>query len=199
MARSSQEYVQRRFPFKIGTLIATVVVIGLVLALSSSGTRHFDDLKIQGSLKFRKQVTDALVLLREKSPHAYEVVTNHVRVITQARRSGMRLDLSMPTFELANPTAYYSITWCASAIAHDSMHSKIYRDYVKAHPGAQRTEDWSAQVEEEKKCNAHQLQVLRDIGAPTLEINHCAGQDGTHADVNKDGKYDWDDYQKGDW
>lgn len=111
----------------------------------------------------------------------------------------MRLDLVEPTFELANPSAYYSITWCASAIAHDSMHSKIYQDDVKSNPSKQRAENWSSQVEEEKQCNAHQLQVLRDIGAPPHEINHCAKQDGTHADVNKDGKYDWDDYEKGNW
>jgi len=183
-------------------VIAALVVIGflsLSLLLGASTTRHFDGLEVEGTAKFQRQVADALALLREKSPSAYQAVTNHVLVIKQSRRSGMRLDLKKPTFELANPTAYYSITWCASAIAHDSMHSKTYHDYLKANPNGQRSEEWSSQVEEEKKCNAHQLQVLRDIGAPLVEINHAAQQDGTHADVNKDGKYDWDDYEKGNW
>ncbi len=188
-----------RFHFKAPALLVIVGVVLLVVFSSVSRTRDFDGVEVSGSARFREQVVGALVLLREKSPAAYEIVTNHVRVIKQHRRSGMRLDLTKPTFELANPTAYYSITWCAGAIAHDSMHAKVYHDFVKANPGGQRPEDWNSQVEEEKQCNAHQLQVLREIGAPALEVNHCAEQDGKHADVNKDGKYDWDDYEQGDW
>lgn len=183
-------------------LIAALVLSGFVLLavfLGVSPARQFDGLEIKGTARFQGKVADALALLREKSPSAYQVVTNHVRVIKQSRRSGMRLDLAQPTFELANPTAYYSITWCASAIAHDSMHSKIHHDQLKTNPGGQRPDDWPAQVAEEQQCNAHQLQVLRELAAPAHEINHCAEQDGTHADVNKDGKYDWDDYEQGNW
>ena len=171
----------------------------LLFLVFLNGSVRFDGLEIIGTTKFQLQVVTALTLLREKSPQAYQITTNHVQIIKQSQRSGMRLDLATPTFELADPTAYYSITWCASSIAHDSMHSKIYYDFLKANPGVQKPLDWNSQVDEEKKCNAHQLQVLRSVGAPLLEINHCAAQDGKHADVNKDGKYDWDDYKKGNW
>jgi len=190
---------QRRSHFMVIAAVAVVGLILLLVFLSAPRSQPFDGLQVTGSARFREQVVNALVLLRGKSPSAYEIVTNHVRVIRQARRSGMHLDLSAPTFELANPTAYYSLTWCAGSIAHDSMHSKIYHDYRKAHDGALPPDARSLQIEEEKNCIAHQLQVLRDIGAPIHEISHCAEQDGTHADVNKDGKYDWDDYRQGDW
>ena len=190
--------VRWRSTLKVGAIVV-VGLLGFLLFLNVSSTRYVDGLEVVGNSRFQEQVKGALALLREKSPDAYEIITNHIRAIVQARRSGMRLDLAKPTFELANPTAYYSLTWCASCIAHDSMHSKIYHDYMRAHAGVRKPEDWSSHVEEEKKCNAHQLQVLRDLGAPFVEIDHCASQDGTHADVNRDGKYDWDDYEKGKW
>ena len=198
-AASTVSPARTRLRFRIIAALAVFGFLLLTVFLGISTTRRFDRLEIKGTAKFQTQVASALTLLREKSPPAYEIVTNHVLVIKQSRRSGMRLDLAKPTFELANPTAFYSLTWCASAIAHDAMHSKVYHDFLKANPSGQRSEDWTSQVEEEKKCNAHQLQVLRDIGAPAYEVTHCAMQDGTHADVNKDGKYDWDDYEQGNW
>jgi hypothetical protein len=178
-----------------------LVVLTLVLLLISIGprSRQFEGLQIKGNARFTDQVVSALTLLRDKSPEAYGIVTNHVGAIKQAKRSGMRLDLPTPTFELANPTAFYSLTWCAGSIAHDSFHAKLYHDRLKAQHGAVPVGNFSSQVEEEKQCLRHQLGVLREIGAPLFEIGHCAEQDGTHADVNKDGKYDWDDYNQGDW
>ena len=190
---------QRRARFIASAAVATAGLFLLVVFLGAPGSQLFDGLRVTGSTRFREQVVNALVLLRDKSPEAYGIITNYLGVIKQARRSGMRSDLSPPTFELANPTAFYSLTWCAGSIAHDSMHSKMFHDYRKAHNGAGPPHVWSSQVEEEQKCIAHQLQVLRAIGAPALEIDHCAEQDGTHPDVNKDGKYDWDDYEKGNW
>jgi len=183
------------------TAVAALAALILLLLLISNWTssRSFDGLQIKGSTRFVDQVVRALTLLRDKSPVAYAIVTNHVGSIKQAKRSGMRLDVVPPTFELADPTAFYSLTWCAGSIAHDSFHAKLYQDKVKEIHAALPAGDWSAQVEEEKQCLAHQLHVLRAIGAPLLELNHCAAQDGTHPDVNRDGKYDWDDYRQGDW
>jgi len=189
---------QRLFNSKAFAVLAVVGLLSLAF-LNIPRTRRFDGVEIKGTNKFQEQVANALALLRERALPAYGIVTNHVQIIKQSRRSGMRSELLQPTFDLANPTAYYSVTWCAGAIAHDSMHSKIFHDYQKSHSGTHPAYDWNSQVEEEKRCNAHQLQVLRDLNAPLLEINHCAAQDGTHADVNKDGKYDWDDYNQGNW
>ena len=187
------------FPNKLFAVMAAVGLLLILASLNVPATRHFDGVEIKGTKEFQEQVSNALALLRERASPAYEIVTNHVRIIKQSRRSGMRSELAKPTFELANPTAYYSLTWCASAIAHDSMHVMLSHNNQKSHSGAHPTHDWNSQVKEEKQCNAHQLQVLRAIRAPSHEIDHCAAQDGTHADVNKDGKYDWDDYEKGNW
>jgi len=191
---------RQRFRFKLGAaFLLTTLILLLVLFLNVTSSRQFDGLQIRGTTRFKEQVVSALILLRDKSPQAYGIVTGYVGVIKQSKRSGMWSDRVPPTFELADPTSFYSLTWCAGAIAHDSFHSKMFHDHRNSHEGTTPPDARNLQVDEEKRCLAHQVQVLREIGAPREEITWCAEQDGTHADVNKDGKYDWDDYRKGDW
>ena len=112
-------------------MLLAALILALVLTFSGASSRQFDGIQIKGTTKFNEQVVSALILLRDKSPEGYRIVTNYIGAINQARRSGMRVDFVPPTFEMANPTAFYSLTWCAGSIAHDSFHSKIYHDYRK--------------------------------------------------------------------
>jgi hypothetical protein len=125
-------------------------------------------------------------------------VEDNVDIIEQGRRSGMWADLVHPKFVMADPTTFYSVTWCAASIAHDSYHSKLYHDY-KARNGLPVPHDVWMGTEAERKCLKHQLEVLQDFRAPKHEIEHCAAQDGSHHDINKDGVYDWDDFKARNW
>src|SRR4051794_38249803 len=107
----------RHFAFAAVLVLISVVVL-LFSIFGSVRSQQFDGLQVRGTASFNKQVVSALGLLRQKAPAAYRIITNHVGAIKQARRSGMRNDLVPPTFELANPTALYSVTWCAGSIAH---------------------------------------------------------------------------------
>ena len=104
-----------------------------------------------------------------------------------------------PRYEVGDKTAFYSVTWYASTIAHDATHSELYANYQAAHPGESVPETVYSGVEIERFCNGYQLEVLKRIGAPQNEIDYMATQDGTHCDVDHDGDCDWDDYQKRDW
>jgi len=157
-----------------------------------------ETVEIVGSGKFKGQAAKALELLRDKAPGAYRITTEYVKRIEQAERSGMAARETPPTYRMADKTAFYSVTWCASTIAHDALHSKLYHDYKREHGGSVPARVWTG-VEAEKKCIAHQLAVLQKIGAPFHEVSHCRKQKGTHHDVNKDGKYDSKDYKKRDW
>ena len=172
----------------------------MVLGPEQVGVASEVQVEIKGSKKFEEQVTKALELLREKAPEAHGIVVEYVKKIEQGERSGMWAYKEPPTFEMADPTTFYSITWCAGSIAHDSYHSKLYHDYKKEHPGVMSVPDkvWVGE-DAERICIRHQLGVLKKIGAPKQEIDYCSALDGTHGDVNKDGKYDWEDYEKGDW
>jgi hypothetical protein len=156
------------------------------------------EVAISGTPQFTNQVFQALALLLTKAPEAYTCVTNYMGKIEQGKKSGMWAYRNPPTYEMADQTAFYSVTWCAGSIAHDSFHSKLYHEYKAKHRGLVPDKVWT-DVEAEKKCLQHQLAVLKKIGAPKSEIDHLEKMTGTHHDTNNDGKYDWDDYQKRNW
>ena len=135
--------------------------------------------EIVGSVDFRNQVLRALALLQTRDTNAYSIVTNYIGRIQQGERSGMAADRTPPTFILSDVIAFYSVTHCAGAIAHDSFHSKLYNDYKKAHDDVP-PEVWTG-IEAEKKCCAHEIPVLERIGASAEEI--------AWAKQNADGHY----------
>ena len=167
-------------------------------ATAKSAVKKATSPEVIGNDKFKKQVTAALKLLRKKAPKVYKMVTTYVGRIEQGKHSGMWAYKEPPTYELADPTAFYSVTWCASTIAHDAYHSKLYHDHRKKHGRSVPKEVWTG-VEAEKKCIAVQLQTMKEIGAPEHEVEHLGKQTGTHYDVDKDGDFDWEDYNKRDW
>ena len=164
------------------------------LACSAFGS----DLEIAGSARFKEQVIQALALLNKDAPEAYAIVIKFVGRIVQGDKSGMWAYKNPPTYEMSDHTAFHSVTWCAGSIAHDSFHSKLYHEYKEKHPGRVPADIWTG-VEAEKKCLKHQQDVLKKIKAPKHEIDIFLKLDGTHHDINKDGKYDREDYRKRDW
>jgi len=175
-------------------MAAAVLVVGALIALTGlprPRSFHFDNISIRGSPRFQGQVVSALALLRTKSPDGYQIITNNIGAITQSKHSGMAAYRKPPTFELNDQTAFYSVTWCAGSIAHDSIHSKLYLDYLKRNARMNvPTNIWIGEAAE-KVCSEHQVRVLIQIGAPSNEITHCIW--------NPADRY-WEvDYQKRNW
>lgn len=131
------------------------------------------NIEIDGTSQFIDQVSNALVLLKRKAPDAYIVVTNYVKVIRQAAQSGMLAYANPPCFEMQESIAFPSLTWCASSIAHDSIHSKLYNDYQNTHFGEVPVSIWTGKAAEHQ-CLAFQTKVLKEIGAPEDEIRYCS-------------------------
>ncbi len=97
-----------------------------------------------------------------------------------------------PTYEIADSTAFYSLTWCAATIAHDSFHSKLYHDHGKTHGGHVPDSVWTGTAAE-KKCMKHQLLVMEHIGASKWEIDYAkTQQDGHYAKDNET----WEEHNK---
>jgi len=156
------------------------------------------EIEIKGSEKFKKQVTKALVLMKLRAPDAYQVAIKYIGRIEQGEHSGMWAYKQPPTYEINDKTAFYSVTWCAGSIAHDSIHSKFFHEYSKNHTGPVPGNIWTGKDAENKSIK-HQLNVLMKINAPKHEIDYCRNLKGTHHDANRDGKYDWEDYKKRNW
>jgi hypothetical protein len=153
---------------------AILIIVGGCVSPDISKLRHFDNLAIQGTPQFDEQVEKALGLLKTQSPAAYATVTNYVAIVQEDKHSGMEASHNPPIFQLNDRSAYYSVTWCAGVIAHDSFHSKLYHDYKKEHPKAiwVRKGVWQGAAAE-RLCVEHQLVVLNAIAAPASEIAWC--------------------------
>lgn len=193
--------MRNRHQFALRLLVAAATFF-VALPLSAEKKKEPEWTKsppvVTGSEKFRVHVAKALKLIEKKAPKAYAMIKGNVAVINQAKRSGMWAYNNPPTFDVADKTSFYSVTWCAASIGHDALHSKMYHDYLKAKGGPVPATVWTGQ-KAEIKCIAFQLDLLKKIGAPKHEVDYCATLDGTHSDVDKDGDYDWDDYFKRDW
>jgi hypothetical protein len=167
---------------RIFALAAVVLVVSGCRSPGTSNTRRFDSLAIRGTARFDEQVERALALLKTKSPLAYAVAANYVGIIQPGEHSGMRATQNPPVFELNERSAFHSVTWCAGVIAHDSFHSKLYHDHKNTHRGSVPRQVWTGH-EAEMKCLEHQLQVLKEIGAPDGEIGYCQTLKPDYADV----------------
>jgi hypothetical protein len=182
-------------------IVCLVLVAGTIALYGLSGDRReseFYGVTVYGSKSFIYQVEQSLNLLREKSPEAFKLTQRYAPRIEQNSRSGMRAYNDPPTFNLSEKTASYSTTWCGGSIAHDTYHSKLYHEYLDAHEGPVPDEAWCGQARE-LECNRYQMGVLRAIGAPEYEITYLDHLDGSHFDVNGDGKETWVDYWLRDW
>jgi hypothetical protein len=163
------------------TLIPTATVSG------KSG-EYYGAVQIIGSSDFVIQTRLALSLLETKAPEAYRKIQTYVGLIEQGQHSGMWVWEEPPRYEVGDATAFSSLTWYASTIAHDATHSELY------HNG----QEWEG-IPAEQFCNTYQLEVLKQLAAPQDEIDYLASQTGDHCDVDRDGDCDWTDYENRDW
>ena len=171
----------------------------LFLPTLSSDPSHYGGIKIKGNSEFVAQTRAALTLLEQKDPKAFQKIKTYVGIIGQGKHSGMWAWEQPPRYEVNDVTAFYSVSWYASTIAHDATHSELYAQYQAAHPGQPVPEDAYGGVPIERFCIGYQLEVAKRIGAPQSEIDYLSTLDGTHCDVDHDGDCDWNDYQNRNW
>jgi hypothetical protein len=172
--------------------------VGFVLLASGLVEVAASSLEVIGTPQFSNQVCKALSLLEKKDPEGFQTVTNFIGRIQQGARSGMWAYKVPPTYEMGSNTTFYSVTWCAATIAHDSFHSKLYHEYEKSHPGQVPDNIWTG-IEAERACMKHQLAVMERIGAPKGEIDHAKTQaDGRYL-KGTNGLETWRDYTNRNW
>lgn len=159
-------------------LILTCVIVGLnqlpvvvTPPVANSITYRIKGIRIVGTRNFVARVKIALDLLAAKDPRAFDTVRTYVQIIQESDFSQMAANANSPTFMLSNKSASFSRTWCASVIAHDSYHSKLYKDYQTSKSRIVPRWVWVGPVAE-RKCNDYALSVMRKIGSPESEIEH---------------------------
>ena len=177
-------------------LFYKLFLIALLLHVGIANSKH--KIMINGNATFKQHVSGCLDLLAKEYPEAYKFSLKYIGIIAQSRRSGMLAWNKPPIYHMSDKTAYYSLTWCASSIAHDAYHSYLYQKFKPK--GSQRTPDhYWADFKAERKAIQYQTRVAKQIGASDHELDYLGTLDGKHADVNGDGSVTLKDLADRDW
>src|SRR3954451_8537354 len=128
--------------------------------------------EIVGSSRFCAQVHEALSLLKGRDADADAIVVKYVGQIREGEHSGMWAYETPPVYEMSDTTAFYSLTWCAATIAHDSFHSKLYHDYLEANGAPVPDAVWTGKTIE-GECMKYQIAVMKRIGSSHWEVDHA--------------------------
>lgn len=161
-------------------------------------SRQVDGIEIRGSREFIERTHESLNLLYPLPEFA--LIRDHLAVIRQARRSGMKAWLAKPTFAVGKATWKHSALWYAGAIAHDAYHTKLYRDAERALTAAPPAADRWTGAAAERQCLEFQIEVLRQLGADddTLGYLEICRENPTYQGRNR-GWASWLDYRKRRW
>ncbi len=138
--------------------------------LSRSRSEVVDGIEVCGKAAFRARGREALELLRG-SP-IFGAARDHIAVIRQGRRSGMKAWAVKPTFTVGKATWRHSAVWYAGAIAHDAYHAKLYSDAKGGNRVKEPDSDAWTGAEAEKQCLAFQRQVLVELRADEEIISY---------------------------
>ena len=116
------------------SVCGAVVVLPAFCVAAAADTGIYGPLQLQGTAAFLQRTVEALSLLKERAPDAYEKVTRFGGVIAIGEHSGMWAYEEPPRYEVGEPTWSYSVTWYASTIADDATHSELCHGYLEEHP-----------------------------------------------------------------
>lgn len=152
---------------------------------------------------FKSRVKTAILTLKERAPDDFAIMQKYIVKIRAFRASGANYNAAVMTIDLGAKTVNASMTWLTSVLAHETHHIRKYKETGKKLGDAHLMKDKKAalqvMIDEELECNRVQIAVLEKIGAPRFEIDYLKAQKGDHFDIDKDGDYDWEDYQARDW
>lgn len=128
---------------------------------------------IKGDDKCRSDTLAALKLVSDKAPAHYATVIKYVGVIECIDKgSGMYAYEAPPRYVVGDVTRNASTMWYAGTIVHDAGHSKLYHDYLDAHPGESVPyEEWGGE-ESERLCLEVQHDALTKMGADQYILDH---------------------------
>lgn len=142
------------------------------------------DLKIEGSLPFKRKINDALNYLRQRAPRYYEEVINNVEEIVEHRNRSSAV-VQKNRIEFSNYGSVQQETlWVAGIIYHETQHILQYKNR-KPYVGRQA----------EEEATREQERLLRYVNAPQRIIDHInQALDDIFWDLDGDGEYTHRDF-----
>ena len=168
------------------------------MCFSRTRSEVVEGIEVRGTADFRSRTRESLERLRSLSQ--FQLISSHICVIRQGRRSGMKAWRKKPTFVVGKRTWQHSALWYAGAIAHDAYHAKLYLDAKRQRDGTEPVADSWTGVESETQCLRFQRQVLDALHAPqkTLAYLEACLDNPTYQGRHQRWK-SWLDYLKRRW
>jgi hypothetical protein len=138
---------------------------------------------IIGDGGFVRATTEALELLKNKTPDVYALLQKHVGCIVSSKPTRVSkqafaaccvtglLALAPTTAVLMRPYgSELSLEQRAGILAHETYHAELYRLAEKRNPGQKVPKDAYGGKYAESLCVAYQCDVLRRLGADAFDI-----------------------------
>ena len=145
-------------------------------------------LDIQGSPKFKSQVTGALKLIWMADRETFLFIKKQLYVIRNEDKTDFYLDAGQPVAAVSSAHAFRSMPWCAGIIAHQAFHSfsklgarkktaflppppgaaAVLK--VEANPMSLKYTSLESLLDGEKQASEFQIKVLIATGAKRADV-----------------------------
>lgn len=133
----------------------------------------YNGITIEGDNDCKNQTTAALRLLNNKAHKHFEVVSKYIKIIECVPKgSGIYANEAKPRFVVGDAERHAGVDWFAGTIVCDANHSREYHKYQQKHPKKSVPDiAWKGR-ESEAVCLNAEADALKDIGAPSYEIQY---------------------------
>lgn len=138
-----------------------------IVRAALSGKETIDNIDVCGRREFRRAVTAALVLLRDKKMPAWDTLTQHVTSIIEARRTTI-IVTAHPAFILIDGAhAGQNSELLAATIAHMACSCQLHRQYEANFPSRPVPRDTYAGSVAQERCELAYRECIRALGNGT--------------------------------
>lgn len=147
------------------------------------------ELQIKGDKDCLQVTNDALDNLRLMVPDEYSNVRKYIGIVECVEsNSGIVVQENPPRFQAGRQTyaGNYGSMGFSGVLAHEACHSRLYREYLAAHPGQIVPPEVYSQKNGESKCIEVQIKVLEKLGAGTALVDAIKAELDTNYWEQKD-------------
>ncbi len=146
-------------------ILRRLIAIPDILRAVRRGSEKIDGIEVYGRQEFRRAVTRALLLLRDKKLPAWDTVTQHVSSILEGRRTDAIVS-AHPAFMFVSGS--YSVQepeFLAGTIAFMACSIQLHRTYESEFPGRRVPRDiYSSGSAARERCEKANHECLLALG-----------------------------------
>ncbi len=150
----------------LGKIVRKLSGTGDIVRASLRGSERVDGIEVYGCQEFRRAVTTALLLLRDKRMPSWDTLAQHVDSIFEGRRT-MAIVTAHPAFMFIDgPHSVQDVEVLAGTIAHMACGCQLHRTYEAEFPGRRVPRDVYSGSAARERCDKEYQECLLALGRP---------------------------------